>query len=213
MGDFLGLLTFVVSVILVLWVAGEMLGSVLPAPVTAVARALFRAAFFGLVAIGRLTENLALALWRGQPRPTQRPQVSTISPLRASAYVEPSNDDDTRGATDSAVADDAAEGRNAIATAQGERNEVLSRNVVTRAQADIIARLLKAETLYIPDGRGGHKRLGQTDLIRLATGLSPNGRADSEYGQLRAELETLTRPTVTVRDRDGTLRDVAKSAS
>jgi hypothetical protein len=97
MGDFLGLLTFVVSVILVLWVAGEMLGSVLPAPVTSFARALFRATFFGLVAIGRFTENLALALWRGQPQRAAAPApVSTVPQARPQAYVQPwrVNDDD-----------------------------------------------------------------------------------------------------------------------
>lgn len=81
-----------------------------------------------------------------------------------------------------------------IATRHIERNAPLSRNVVVQAQADIIARLIRSETLYIPDGRGGFKKLGQTALIRLALNLEPNGRPESDYGQLKAALDPLIKP-------------------
>jgi hypothetical protein len=87
--------------------------------------------------------------------------------------------------------------RNAIATTRNERNEELlrnERNERLREQAELIARLVKSETLYIQDGKGGYKRAGQVAIIRLATGLEPNGRGDSEYGQLRTALKPLLEP-------------------
>jgi hypothetical protein len=50
----------------------------------------------------------------------------------------------------------------------------------------------------VPDGKGGYKELKQTALITLATGIVSNGRAESDYGQLRAELEKLINPRLVV---------------
>lgn len=99
--------------------------------------------------------------------------------------------------------------RNAIAMRSNERNEELSRNERLRLAADIIARLIESDSLYIPDGKGGFKKLGQVALIKLATGLSPNGRPESEYGQLRAELEKILEPTMTVTE-GSEVRSIAK---
>jgi len=88
------------------------------------------------------------------------------------------------------------EARNVIAMPRNDGNDVLPRNVV-RVQAQIIAHLLQAG-LYVPDGKGGFKELRQTALITLATGLVQNGRPDSEYSQLRAELEPLINPRLVV---------------
>jgi hypothetical protein len=88
-----------------------------------------------------------------------------------------------------------------IAITRNERNEDLPRNERNerlRVQADIIARLTQAKSIYIADGKGGYKLIGQTALITLATGLAANGRPDSEYGQLRAELDPLLRPQIAV---------------
>lgn len=99
--------------------------------------------------------------------------------------------------------------RNLIATGSNARNEVLTRNERLRVQAEVIADLMDSDSLYIPDGKGGYKKLGQTTLIKLATGLSPNGRPDSDYAQLRAELEEIMRPTMTVTE-GGEVRSIAK---
>lgn len=90
--------------------------------------------------------------------------------------------------------------RNGIAIGRNDRNDDLTRNERLRVQAEAIAALMATDSLYIPDGRGGHKKLGKVALIKLVTGLSANGRADSEYGMLRSELERLTHPTMTVTD-------------
>jgi hypothetical protein len=91
--------------------------------------------------------------------------------------------------------------RNGIAMGRNERNEDLSRNERNerlRVQAELIARLVQAKSLYIADGKGGYKPIGQTALITLATGLAANGRKDSEYGQLRAELERELNPQLVI---------------
>ncbi len=90
------------------------------------------------------------------------------------------------------------EARNGIAMPRNERNAELSRNERLRVQAELIARLVQAGTLYIPDGKGGYKPARQTRLITLATGLAPNGRGDSEYGQLLAALKPLLNPQLVV---------------
>lgn len=102
----------------------------------------------------------------------------------------------------------ATEGRNLIATGDNERNEVLTRNHVLQVHAETIARLLEADTLYTHEN-GKYKKVGQVAMIRLVTGLAPNGRPDSEYGQIRAELESLLRPTMEVRD-GSNIRTIAK---
>lgn len=102
----------------------------------------------------------------------------------------------------------ATEGRNLIAMGDNERNEELTRNQLLQAQAEIIARLLQSESLYTHEN-GKYKKVGQVAMIRLATGLAPNGRPDSEYGQIRAELESLLRPTMEVRD-GSNVRTIAK---
>lgn len=205
MGEILGWAGFLFT----LFIAGWVLWDMLPEGLVTV----LRRTFWVLInVLERLGAGMFWVLDRVLPRRTPLAQVSILSQHRPLGYVDADDEDEPLSATGNTVAGHGDAGRNAIAAGATERNAVLSRNVVTRVQADIITRLLRAETLYIPDGKGGHKRLGQTDLIRLATGLSPNGRADSEYGQLRAELEELNRPTVTVRDRDGTRREVAKGA-
>jgi hypothetical protein len=67
-----------------------------------------------------------------------------------------------------------------------------------RVQAELIARLVQAKSLYVADGKGGYKPCGQTALITLATGLAANGRKDSEYGQLRSELDPLINPQLVI---------------
>lgn len=99
--------------------------------------------------------------------------------------------------------------RNVIAMGDNGRNGGLSRNQRLHLQATMIADLLSTDSLYIPDGKGGFKKLGQTALIKLATGLSPNGRPDSEYGALRAELDELMHPRLTVQD-GGEVRSIPK---
>lgn len=84
-----------------------------------------------------------------------------------------------------------------VAMPRNEGNGELSGNVVLRARAEIIARLLGAG-LYVADGKGGYKELRQTALITLATGLQPTGRADSDYARLRAELEPLINPQISI---------------
>jgi hypothetical protein len=110
------------------------------------------------------------------------------------------------------VAATATEALPPVAKPSNEVNEELPRNggnLVLRAQADIIARLLKAD-MYIPDGKGGFKELKQTRLIELATGITANGRAESDYGQLRAELEKLINPQLTIAAGRPEERQIAK---
>ena len=90
------------------------------------------------------------------------------------------------------------EGSNPIAMGSNERNDVLTRNERLRVQADAVAALLESGSIYIPDGKGSCKKAGQVKLIKLVTGLSPNGRPDSDYGIIRAELDRLTTPVMTV---------------
>jgi hypothetical protein len=90
--------------------------------------------------------------------------------------------------------------RNRIAKGRNGGNDELTRNTQLRVQAEAIAALLAADSLYIPDGKGGYKKAGQTLLVKLVTGLSPNGRPGSEYGKLRAELDELMHPVLTVTD-------------
>lgn len=99
------------------------------------------------------------------------------------------------------VAATATEDAQPVAMRRNEGNEELPRNggnVVLRAQAELIARLVRADSLHVPDGKGGYKKAGQVALIRLATGLEPNGRPDSDYGRLRGELEPLINPQITI---------------
>lgn len=88
-----------------------------------------------------------------------------------------------------------------IAMGRNERNEELSRNErneeLRRMQADIIMRLISSDALFIADGKGGYKKAGQGVLIKVATGLEPNGRKESDYGLLQAELKGHT-PTLTI---------------
>lgn len=78
-----------------------------------------------------------------------------------------------------------------IAVTSTGGNEPLPGNRIVRVQAAVVARLLRSKMLYIADGRGGFKPVGETELIRLATGIGPSGRADSEYQQLKAVLNPL----------------------
>ncbi len=83
-----------------------------------------------------------------------------------------------------------------IAMPRNERNEELTRNErneeLRRMQADIIMRLVTSDALFIADGRGGYKQASQGVLIKVATGLDPNGRKDSEYGLLREMMKELS---------------------
>jgi hypothetical protein len=111
------------------------------------------------------------------------------------------------------VAATATEPLRVIAMRRNEGNEELPRNsgnLVLRSQAQVIAHLVKSDALFIADGKGGYKPLGQVALIRLATGLTPNGRADSDYGQLRAELESLLDPQLTIAAGRPEERSIAK---
>jgi hypothetical protein len=141
---------------------------------------------------------------RQQPTP-----VNTFVPP-SSRYVAPPDDDDPEERNETPVAATDNGSLRLIAMSQSERNEPLPRNVVTRAQADIIARLVKSGSLYTPDGRGGYKALGQTALIRLALGLEPNGRPDSDYGQLKAELDPLLKAELTIGAGRADERTIAK---
>lgn len=89
-----------------------------------------------------------------------------------------------------------------IAIGRNERNEELSRNErneeLRRMQADIIMRLISSDALFIADGKGGYKKAGQGVLIKVATGLEPNGRKESDYGLLQAELKGQLNPTLTI---------------
>ena len=100
-----------------------------------------------------------------------------------------------------------------VAMPRNDSNQELPRNggnLVLRTQAQIIAHLVKAGTLHIPDGKGGYKPAGLVALITLATGLTPNGRPESDYGQLRAELESLMRPHLVVAAGRSEEREIAK---
>ena len=88
-----------------------------------------------------------------------------------------------------------------IAMRRNDDNGELSRNgsnVVLRTQAAQIARLIRSDSIFIADGKGGYKKAGQGVVIKLATGLEPNGRASSDYGQLLAELKLLINPQLTI---------------
>lgn len=142
-----------------------------------------------------------IARWWWSVRPARRDYVQPPDPVPAQV-----------GAQGGACAQGGATGNdasNGIATGSNGRNEELLCNERLQAQADIIAQLLQADSLYIPDGKGGYKKLGQTALIKLATGLSPNGRPESEYGQLRAQLEDRLQPSMTVTEGDQ-VRTIAK---
>jgi len=126
-----------------------------------------------------------------------RPLVTQLWTMRAERITLAGYVEATRGvATATAQSDSAnctgarncATGAEAIAMPRNERNALLSSGLVAQTQASMLVRLLASEVLHIPDGRGGYKRATQTTLIRLATGLEPNGRPDSEYSQLVAEL-------------------------
>jgi hypothetical protein len=111
------------------------------------------------------------------------------------------------------VAATATEPLRPVAMPSNDSNAELPRNgsnLVLRAQAQVIAHLVRADSLHIPDGKGGYKPAGQVALIKLATGLTPNGRADSEYGQLRAELESLLKPQLTIAAGRPEERQIAK---
>lgn len=131
---------------------------------------------------------------------------------RVKSSVDEADDYDNREEADGAddpqpkaaappVAAIADEARNGIAMARNERNEELprnDRNERLRVQSELIARLVQAKSLYIADGKGGYKPAGQTMLITLATGLAANGRPESEYGRLRADLDPLLKPQIAV---------------
>jgi hypothetical protein len=111
------------------------------------------------------------------------------------------------------VAATATEPLRPIAMGRNEGNEELPRNggnLVLRVQAQVIAHLVKSDALYLADGKGGYKPAGQVALIKLATGLAPNGRADSEYGQLRSELESLLNPQLMIAAGRPEERQIAK---
>ena len=97
MGDFWGLLTFLISLILVLWVGAEMLASVLPAGLTRFfRRALnFTLNFFDF--IGEAAIGLVMTLIRGRP---QQPPVSTVSQQRTPALMSRYDDTDDDPQTD-----------------------------------------------------------------------------------------------------------------
>lgn len=100
-----------------------------------------------------------------------------------------------------------------IAIGSNEDNEPLTRNDsnrILRARAELIARLLKSEMLYVRDSQGNYRRVTQTGLIELATGLRPNGRPESDYGQLRTELEPLINPQIVISPGRPEERTIAK---
>jgi hypothetical protein len=111
------------------------------------------------------------------------------------------------------VAATATEPLRPVAMPRNDSNDELPRNggnLVLRAQAQVIAHLVKSDALYLSDGKGGYKPAGQVALMKLATGLIPNGRADSDYGQLRAELESLLNPQLTIAAGRPEERQIAK---
>jgi len=115
---------------------------------------------------------------------------------KAADYVtDDQPDDETATATQPVAATD-NEALRPIATGSNDSNGPLTRNVVLRGRAELIAKLLKSESLYVRDAKGNYKHITQTALITLATGLTPNGRPESDYGLLRAELEPLINPVI-----------------
>jgi hypothetical protein len=120
---------------------------------------------------------------------------------RGPGYVTSDDEPFSDEGNETPVAEAGNEPGNAIAMGQSAGNEVLPGNGHTRAQAAVIARLYHSGTVYIPDGKGGFKRAGQVDLIKLATGISPSGREDSDYAKLKAELDPMLRREPTIRGR------------
>ena len=62
-----------------------------------------------------------------------------------------------------------------IAMGRNGDNDELSRNdsnLVLRVQAAQVARLLRADSLFVADGKGGYKKAGQGVLIKLSTFLT-----------------------------------------
>jgi hypothetical protein len=90
-----------------------------------------------------------------------------------------------------------------IAITKNDDNALLPGNTVLRARAEVLARIIQSGQLHMPDGKGGYKRITQTALIRLATGLEPSGRPESDYGLLIAELKPLLERPIVARDNDG----------
>jgi len=102
-----------------------------------------------------------------------------------------------------------------IAMPRNERNEELTRNErneeLRRMQADIIMRLVTSDALFIADGRGGYKQASQGFLIKVSTGLEPNGRKESEYGLLREMMKELSNePMITISAGRPEERQIAK---
>jgi hypothetical protein len=160
--------------------------------------------------LARLIQRGLYRLLTGRPLPSFAAEgVSHFSDDDLD-YVPPPLAVSPRERSRSPVAATVAEPRNGIAIERNERNAPLTGNIVARAQALLIARLLKSEMLYIPDGKGGYRRITQTALIKLATGLEPNGRPDSDYGLLRAELEPLINPVLVIDAGKSTERVIAK---
>lgn len=137
---------------------------------------------------------LAMGLWDWRTVIIARLRVRSNDP----DYVTGAwGDEDTTTATQPVAATD-NEPLRPIAMGGNADNGALSRNVVLRARAELIARLLRSESLYVRDHKGNYKLATQTGLIELATGLKPNGRPESDYGQLRAELEPLINPQLLI---------------
>lgn len=120
---------------------------------------------------------------------------------RGSGYVTGDETDQPATTATTPVAATSNEPLRRIAMQSNEDNEPLTRNgrnPVLRARAGLIARLLKSESLYVRDTAGNYRRVTQTGLIELSTGLKANGRPESDYGQLRAELEPLINPQIVI---------------
>lgn len=137
---------------------------------------------------------LTMGLWDWRTVIVARLRVKGKAP----DYVTGSGEGEPMTTATQPVAATEQEARNVIATPGNADNGALPGNVVLRARAELIARLLKSESLYVRDAQGNHKRITQTVLIELATGLKPNGRPESDYGQLRAELEPLINPQLVI---------------
>lgn len=141
----------------------------------------------------------------------QEQRESTDDDYDKSGDAEPTHDPQPKPAAPP-VAATSPTALQPVATGYNERNEDLPRNERNerlRVQADIIARLLQSG-VYVPNGNGGYKQIKQTAMIKLITGLSPNSRVDSDYGQLRAELEELINPQLLVAAGRPEERQIAK---
>ena len=154
----------------------------------------------GMVAVVTIAFLVLRAMWDWRGEIFSRLPHRSVNTNRPD-YGNTLTDESLTTTATEPVAATTPEARNVIAMERNDDNAALTRNggnVVLRARAEIIARLLKSEMLYTRDSQGGYRRITQTWLIELATGLRPNGRPDSDYGQLHAELKPLIDPTMVI---------------